>query len=106
MLVATFPFFLAERAVYGECKSLPVRNLDWLGAVPVVTSGSASFRSVGESVVEGRVPHRICYRHGAILHFGLRKHELYIVVVILVPHMFCVLESNALLCAKCVIVLD
>ena len=44
---------LAERAVYREFK--PRCAVQLVRAVPVVMSRSASFRSVGESVVEGRI---------------------------------------------------
>ena len=44
---------LAERAVYKEFK--PECAIQLVRAVPVVMSRSASFRSVGETYVEGRV---------------------------------------------------
>jgi hypothetical protein len=44
---------LAERAVHQEFK--PWCAIQLVRAVPVVMSRSASFRSVGETYVEGRV---------------------------------------------------
>jgi hypothetical protein len=47
-----FPF-LTETDAYTEIK--PGCVFELVGEVPVVTSRSASFRSVGETYVEGRV---------------------------------------------------
>ena len=52
MACGYFPV-LAERAVHQEFK--PWCAIQLVRAVPVVVGRSASFQSVGESVVEGRV---------------------------------------------------
>ena len=48
-------YFPVLTETYAYCEVKPQCVFELVGAVPVVMSRSASFRSVGESYVEGRV---------------------------------------------------